>query len=341
MQFTAKLGHAGRTLGAMLCGLGLLTLASAQDTNEFYKGKTITTIVGLAAGIDYDIWARLIGRHMRKYIPGNPTFVVQNMPGSGSIVAANHLFNIARRDGTVIGMVSRNVPYSAVQGLPNVRYDALKFSWLGNPDAGNRVCFARADAPVKSADDLFTHELIVAGTGVGSGVSATPALLKNLIGMKFKIVEGYTSVDDGALAMERGEVAGICETWSAFNKRRPQWIKSGFARALFSMEIKPIAGQEIPTIYKFLRTDEQRDIVSFYASSIYLGRPMLIPPDVPPDRVELLRRAFDSAVADPAFLKDVTDVGFELNPSSGEEVQAMVHAVLATPSELLRRFPSQ
>jgi tripartite-type tricarboxylate transporter receptor subunit TctC len=328
---------AWRTIPAAICGLAIASVASAQSGNEFYKGKTVTIIVGTAAGGDYDLWARLIGRYMRKYIPGSPTFIAQNMPGSGFIVAANHLYNIARRDGTVIGMTSRNIPYNAVQGLPNVRYDALKFQWLGNPEAGNRVCFARADSGIARAEDLFERELIVAGTGVGSGISATPMLLKNLLGMKFKIVEGYSSVDDGALAMERGEVAGICETWTAFNKRRPNWIRSGFARALFNMEETPLPGQSFPTIHRFLKSDGERAIVSFYASSIYLGRPMLAPPEVPFDRVAMLRQAFDAAIADPAFVNETKQLGLELSPSSGGEVEARVRAVVAASPDLVKQ----
>lgn len=311
--------------------------ASAQALDDFYAGKVVTIIVGTQAGGDYDVWARTIGRYMRRYIPGQPTFVTQNMPGSGFIVAANHLYNIARQDGTVLGMMSRNIPYSAAQGLPNVRYDPRRFFWIGNPEAGNRVCFAPADSGIANAQDLFTHELIVAGTGNGSGVSATPALLKNLLGMKFRIVEGYRSVDDGALAMERGEVQAICETWTAFNKRRPSWIPSGFARALFNMESTPVPGQQMPSIQQFLKTDEQRAIVNFYASSIELGRPMMAPPNVPAERIKLLREAFDSTVRDPGFMQETKDMGLELSSTSGQNVQELVTSVMSAPQDLVKR----
>jgi tripartite-type tricarboxylate transporter receptor subunit TctC len=224
-----------------------------------------------------------------------------------------------------------------VQKLPNVRYDPLKFNWIGNPDSGNRVCFARSDSHIAKAEDLFERELVVGGTGVGSGVSATPALLKNLIGMKFKIVEGYTGVDDVALAMERGEVAATCETWSAFNKRHPAWIKSGFARPLFNMEAQPMKGVDFPTIFQFLKTDEQRDIVAFYASSITVGRPLVAPPNVPPDRVAMLRDAFDATVADPDFAQEAKSIGLDLNPSSGKEVEAIIKRVMATPADLVAK----
>ncbi len=329
--------------GALGVVIGVLfgcAVARAQPADEFYKGKRITITVGTAAGGDYDIWAREIGRFMARYLPGNPVFVTQNMPGSGFIVATNYLYNIAPRDGTAIGMVSRNIPHSGAQELPGVRFDAGKFHWLGTPEGGNRVCFARSDSGVEKAEDLFTRELIVAGTGSGSGISATPALLKNLLGMKLKIVEGYRSVDDGALAMERGEVQGICETWTAFNQRRPAWIPSGGARALLGLEKSPVEGTTIPTVYDFLKTDEQRDVVAFYASSIELGRPMLAPPGVPPARVAQLRAAFDMALKDPEFIQHAKELGLRLSPRSGVEVEAMVKAILATPRDLVKKMES-
>ena len=219
-------------LHKVIAGVALMWLASpvhAQPADDFWRGKQMKIIVGTAAGGDYDIWAREIGRFMARYLPGNPQTVTQNIPGSGFIAATNYLYSIAPQDGTVIGMTSRNIAHSTAQGLPGVRFDASKFHWLGTPEGGNRVCFARADSGVAKAEDLFTRELIIGGLGSGSGISATPALLKNMLGMKIKLVEGYRGVDDAALAMERGETQGICETWTAFNQRRPDWIASGAA----------------------------------------------------------------------------------------------------------------
>ncbi len=323
-----------------LCALWLaatVVSAAAEPAGDFYSGKTITLVVGTTAGDEYDTWARQITRYMRKYIPGNPGFVTQNMPGSGFIIAANYLYNVAHRDGTVIGMVGRNIPYSDVQGLASVRYDSRRFNWLGNADGGNRVCFARTDSGIGKAEDLFERELIVGGTAHGSGVSATPALVKGLVGMKIKLVEGYRSANDTALAMERGEVQAMCETWNAFNRRRPQWIPSGFARGLFNMENRPVPGVVMPSIYQFLKTDEQRAIATYYASSIDLGRPMLMPPDVPADRVALLRKAFMSAVTDPDFVAEAKAAGWDLYPMSGADLQALVNSVLATPKELAKK----
>src|SRR3954471_19903077 len=192
----------------------LLVLATrapvaAQSAVDFYKGKQIRFIVGTAPGQDDDLWARLIGRHITRYIPGAPTLIVENMPGAGHILATNYLFNVAPRDGTVIGMVSRNMTDAAVMGLPNVRFEPAKFNWLGSPELNHRVMFVSTKSGIQNVTDLFERALIVGAPGGGQGVPAAPILLKNLLGMKLKIVQGYRSPGDVVLALERGEVAGF------------------------------------------------------------------------------------------------------------------------------------
>jgi hypothetical protein len=171
----------------------LLTAAPlhAQTVADFYKGKQITFVVSTEAGQDYDIWARLVARHMRQYVPGAPAFVVQNMPGAGSLIAANYLYNKAPQDGTVIGMVSRNIPNYALMHQPNANYDPQKFNWLGSPEITHRGCYARSDAGIRTPEDLFVRELVVGGDGAGTALTETPLLLKNLLGMKFKLIDGY------------------------------------------------------------------------------------------------------------------------------------------------------
>src|SRR5215813_7948877 len=159
--------------------------APAQSVGDFYRGKQIRVIVGSSAG-DYDTWARLVVRYMRQYVPGNPSFVVENMPGAGSLIAANYLYNKAAQDGTVMGSVSRNIPNYAFAKKPNVFFDPLKFNWIGSPEMTNRGCFARSDGAVKAVQDLFTHELLVGTDGAGTSLSEMPLLLKNLLGMKFR-----------------------------------------------------------------------------------------------------------------------------------------------------------
>jgi tripartite-type tricarboxylate transporter receptor subunit TctC len=311
--------------------------ANAQPSDDVFKGKPLRFVLGAAAGQDYDIWARLIGRHLSRYIPGAPTVVVQNMPGAGHMLATNWLYNVAPRDGTVWGMVSRNIPNAAFQGFTGVRYDPTKFNWIGSPELNNRGCFAMDRARVKKAEDLFEHELIVGGTGAGSTVTETPNLLRGLIGMKFKVVDGYAKPQDAVLAMERGELDGLCQTVQSFLQARPEWFKSGTAHALFTLEHEPVAGLDAPTIYRFLKTDEQRKILDFLSSSIELGRPIMLPPDVPPQRVQAMRRAFDATIKDPAFREEAKKMGLDITHRTGEQLEATIKAAKETPPEIIAK----
>jgi tripartite-type tricarboxylate transporter receptor subunit TctC len=312
--------------------------ASAQSVGEFYKNKQIRFIVTSDAGGEYDIFARVIARHMGKHIPGSPNFIVQNMPGGGQLTGTNHLYNVAARDGTVIGMVGRNLPNLALAEHTNVRFDPVKFNWIGSPELTNRVCVALEGATVSSGDDLLERELVVGGAGAGTAVSMTPTLLKNLLGMNFRLVEGYKSAGDVVLAIERGEVQGICQTITAIEKTRPGWIKSGKLRVLFNMERAPMTGMDAPTIYKFVKTEEQRQLLSLFSTSIELGRPILAPPEVPQDRVMALRRAFDATMKDEAYVRDATTSGLDISPQTGEQLAETVAELMKTPSVLSDRL---
>src|SRR4029450_2243513 len=194
---------------ALFAALAVATPGNARPPAEFYRGKQIKLVVGTAAGQDYDLWARLIGRHITRHIPGNPSLIVENMPGAGHIVATNHLYNVAARDGTVIGMVSRNMTDAAVMGLANVRYDPGRFNWLGSPEINHPVMFVSAAAGFDKVQGLFARELMLCAPGALQGVTAAPLLLKNPLGMKLKIVQGYRSPGEVVLAVTRGEVGGF------------------------------------------------------------------------------------------------------------------------------------
>ena len=306
--------------------------AFAQDPAAFYRGKQIRLIVGTAAGQDYDIWARLIARHLGRHIPGSPGFVVENMPGGGHIIATNYLFNIAPRDGSVLGMVTRNITDDAILNFPNVRFEPAKFTWLGSPEINHRGLFVATKSGVATAQDLFTHEVVVGATGAGQAVTTAPILLKNVLGMKLKIVLGYHAPEDIVLAIERGEAQGLVDSVGAANGKRREWIRSGLMRLLFTMEKDRLSwAPEVPTIFDLVTTDEQRQIFTFLASSMELGRPLLAPPGVPADRVAALRRAFDATMKDADFLKEAAALGFEVTPQTGEEIERRVKAAMATP----------
>jgi tripartite-type tricarboxylate transporter receptor subunit TctC len=320
----------------------LLVLAArapvaAQSAVDFYKGKQIRFIVGTAPGQDYDLWARLIGRHLTRQIPGNPTVFVENMPGAGHIIATNYLYNVAPKDGSVIGMVSRNMTDAAIMGLPNVRYDPSRFNWLGSPELSHRVMFVGPKTGIENVPDLFDRELIIGAPGGVQGVTAAPILLKNLLGMKLKIVQGYRSPNDVVLAVARGEVGGFVNTVGSAAGARHQWLESGQLRALFNMEPETVDWLDAPSIFQFAKTDEQRQVLTFFAGNTRLGRPVMAPPNVPAERVDALRRAFDATMKDAAFLKEAESMGFEVAAQTGERVTALVAAAVATPPDIVKK----
>jgi tripartite-type tricarboxylate transporter receptor subunit TctC len=325
-----------RRIAPALIVLALATPASAQTAAEFYKGKQIKFVVGTAPGQDYDLWARLIGRHITRHIPGNPTLIVENMPGAGHIVATNHLYNVAAHDGTMIGMVSRNMTDAAVIGLPNVRYDPGRFNWLGSPEVNHRVMFVSTKSGFEKVPELFERELIIGAPGGVQGVTAAPLLLKNLLGMKLKIVQGYRSPGDVVLAVTRGEVGGFVNSVGGPVGARRQWVETGQMRILFNMEPEPVSWLGAPTIFDVVKTQEQRQVLTFFSGNTRLGRPLMAPPDVPADRVEALRRAFDATVRDAAFLKEAEAMGFEVAPQTGEQIAALVVQALATPKDIVK-----
>ncbi|HEY6255104.1 MAG TPA: tripartite tricarboxylate transporter substrate-binding protein [Xanthobacteraceae bacterium] len=321
------------------CSLASAPL-QAQSLADFYKGRQIRMVVGTESGQDYDTWARLVVRHMRQYVPGNPAFVVENMPGAGSLIAANHLYNKAAQDGTTLGMVSRNIPNYALMHQPNANYDPLKFNWIGSPEITHRGCYARADTGIKSPQDLFTRELVVGGDGAGTALTETPLLLKNLLGMKFKVIDGYKGATGVILAMERGELEGICQTTSAFAGSAQRLIDDGTFRILFTTEREPVPALKVPTVFAYAKTDEQRDILEIHASSLELGRPILAPPNVPAERVAALRQAFASAVKDPALLAEARQMNLTVEARSGEEIAAAIRTVALLPEELVAKAAS-
>jgi tripartite-type tricarboxylate transporter receptor subunit TctC len=303
--------------------------AGAADT--FYKDRQMRFIIATATGGDYDTWARAISRHMGDHIPGKPTIVPQNMPGGGGITAANYMFNVAPKDGSMIAMIGRNLPNQAVLKLETVKFDPAKFNWIGSPEYVNRVCVAMDTAPVKTAADLLTRELIVGGAGAGTAVSTVPTLLRKLLGLRFNVIEGYGSSTAVILAMEKGEVQGICQTINSLRNSRPGWIESGKMKILFNVEHDPVPELGVPSVYTFVKTEEQKQILDFYSSSVELGRPIVAPPGTPADRIAILRRGFDATMKDPVFLQEASKIGIDINARSGEQLTAIIADLVKTP----------
>ena len=330
------MGPASRFLAACITLASCFSSARAQDT-DFYRGRQIKVIVSTVAGGDYDNWMRLIARHWARHIPGEPTFIIQNMPGAGGIVAANSFYHTAPRDGSTIAMIGRNLPFQALMKAEGIRFDPSKFVWIGSPELSGRICIASETAAVRTAEDLFTTELIVGGAGAGTAVSTTPKLLASLLGMKFRVVEGYGSANGAQHAMEKGEVNGICQTVSALRSFRPGWLESGKLRVLFNLERAPIPEFGAPSILSFAKTAEQRQILMLYSSSVELGRPIIAPPDTPAARVEILRNSFEATLSDPAFLEEAARQKFDVSLVRGDDLRSLVEELTSTPPDVIKR----
>ena len=307
----------------------------AQTVEQFYQGRQLKLVIGTGAGQDYDIWGRLIARHLGRFVPGAPTFVVENMPGGGHIVATNHLYAIAPQDGSVLGMVSRNMTDAAVMGLANVRFEPQRFNWIGSPERSGRVVFAAVNSGIMRAADLYDKELVVGATGAGQAVTTIPSVLKNILGMKFRVIQGYKQPNDIHLALERGEVNGVVRTIGAPNSERRELLGAGKVRPLFSLESSPVQGFDVPTVFDLTKTEEQKSIFTFLAGALELGRPLMMPPGVPVERVTAFRRGFEQMLKDKEFLAEAAKLGFEVAAQTGEEIERRVAAAMRTPKSIV------
>lgn len=310
--------------------------AAAQG--ESFAGKTVQLIIGFGPGGGYDLWGRTVARHIGRHLPGGPSVVPQNMPGAGSYVAASYLYNTAPRDGTVFGIIARDAALGPLTGAAGARFDATRLSWIGSPTRETNVCIAYHTAKVKTAKDLFTTELIVGDTGPGTGTRAYPKALAELIGMRFKVVSGFRASPEVFLAMERGEVEGICESLDSIRTRHPDWIPTGRVVVLFQGGVEPNpALKDVPFVLDFARTAEERQAIAFLYAGQGIGRPFVAPPDLPAERLRMLRNAFNATMADAAFIADAKRSGLELEPEDGEHLAALVKRIYATPKPIVER----
>ena len=332
---------AGLVALALTFGVGL---ARAQETvASFYRGKTLNLIVGSSAGGGYDLYGRLIARFIGRYIPGNPVVVVSNMPGAGGIVLTQYVANAGPKDGTVLGAIFPGAIMEPLLGdKSKVKYDVTKLNYIGSANSDGYVCVVRADAPAKNYADVFTKELILGASSGGGSTVDFPTMMVNLLGAKFRLVTGYPGSNEIALAMEKGEVQGTCGVgWSTITTGRPQWIRDGFARVLAQENLKAmpdIASLGAPLTMTFARTEEQRRIMELIYAQPTFGRPYVMAPDVPAERVEALRKAFSTVMADQDLLAEAKRMNLDVvDPMSGVELQALVTRLLATPDDIVEK----
>jgi tripartite-type tricarboxylate transporter receptor subunit TctC len=308
---------------AALGTAGLCVPGFAQTANDFYKGKQLSVMIGYGVGGSDDLWARLIARHIGDHIPGHPTIVPVNAPGAGSLLLANQIYNTQPKDGTVIGLINRGIPFEPLLGGGSVRFDPLKLSFVGSPDRDTAVCAANKDAAVKTVQDLYTQELIVGATGSGADTEVYPSFLKNLLDMKFKIISGYPGSREINLAIERGEVQGICVSYDTI--ARENIFKNGTVHVLFQAALKPDPRLDgIPFAADLAKTDQERQALALFLARTNVGRPFIAPPGVPEDRLAILRAAFAQTMKDPGLVQEAESAGLHPLYISPDELQKYV-----------------
>lgn len=330
-------------LAAVLAALAATAApATAQSPEQFFKGQTVTIYVGLSAGGGYDQNARLVARHLGKYIPGKPDVIVKNMPGGGGIVMTNYVANVAPKDGLHIGAPQRGIPFEPLLGsASHAKYDPLKLNWLGSVNADTSVAVATKRSGVTKWQDLRNKEIIVAGTGVGTESVTVPYILRNILGFKYKVIAGYPGGSEMNLAMQRGEVDGRATfSWTSLKPKYKEWIESGDMVILYQQggskrhpELK-----NVPLVTEIAETEDQRQVLALQFTAFELGRPLFLPEGVPSDRVTAIRRAFDQAMQDKDLLAEAAKQKMEVNPATGEEMAETLKKVYATPKTVITRL---
>jgi tripartite-type tricarboxylate transporter receptor subunit TctC len=332
-----------RLIATTVLSTAIAVTAFAQGTNTpFFRGKQINVIVGSSAGGGYDMYARLVARHLSKYIPGNPTVVVSNMPGAASNTAAAHLYAAAPKDGTVIGALQTAAVLDPLFGdTARAKHDASKFVYLGSATIDYYVCIARADASVKSFKDLLSRELIIGASQPGTSTRDFPALLNSMVGTKLRIVSGYPGTREITLAVNKGEVQGLCGfSWSSLSAQQPDWLKSGFIRIIAQEHDKghpALNKMGVPLTVDFAKSPEGRRIMELIYSQEIFGRPYMLPPGVSSERVAELREGFMAALRDQDLVAETQRIGLDLEPISGEELQALAEKIYATPAAVIEQ----
>ncbi len=327
-------GRASPRAILLLSALVAFAQPAAAQT-PYYKDKTIRLIAGSAAGGGYDSYARLMAQHLRRHIPGNPTIVVQNMPGAGSLVAANHLYNVAPRDGTVIAGINSLVATHPLVSPERTRFDPTHFRWIGSALREYHTGVAWHTTPVKTFADVFTHELLVAGSG--GSTNLYPVFVAGLLGAKLKMIPGYQGTRAGMLAMERGEVAGnFGISWASLKATQAAWIKENKIRVFVQIaRTRHPELPDVPLIYDFARNDDDRAAMDIIFSSQDFGRPYLTPPGVPDDIVALLRTAFEQTMRDSEFQADAARRQIDLEFTGGAEIQSLVERLYKIPRPVI------
>lgn len=326
------------------CGLALFagaTAAAQTSVADFYNGKTVNLIVGGAVGGGSDSYARLVGRYISRHIPGNPSVVVQNMPGATSAKFASYLAAQAAKDGSLIGTVNSSLVLAPLLSGHALSFDPSKFNYLGSANSDVYLCVVRGDAPVKSFQEALSRPVIMGTTGPGSKSYDFPRMLGNVVGAKFQIVTGYAGTLEVSLAIEKGEVQGMCGlSWSTLSVQHPDWLKRGVVRVLVQEDLighPELNKMGVPLAVGFAKTEDERRIIELFYSQNVFGRPFVAPEGIPPDRLAALRAAFLSTLHDEKLLADAAKMGLDISAQPGNDIQTLVTKLYGFPANVIER----
>ena len=335
----ARAGIVARMSGALCLAIGAATTARAQAPADFYAGKTIEIYVGSSVGAGYDIYARLLARHISRFIPGHPTIVVRNMDGGGGLRVANWVYNVGARDGLVIGTFGRGIAFDPLLKPKGTAFEARKFGWLGSLNNEVSACLSWGKSDVRSIADAQKSELVVGASGTSGDTYVFPTILNAELGTKMKIITGYPGGNEISMALDRGEVQGRCGwSYSSMMATHGRWLKDGTIHILAQVALSKHPDlPDVPLAIDLAKTDEQRDVMRLVFARQAMAWPFATPPGVPQDRLDALRKAFDTMVVDPEFLADAEKGNFEIRPVSGIEIDHIIDQVYHIAPEVARR----
>ena len=325
---------------AALCGLLLCgAQAQSQGVAEFYKGKTVDLYIGYSAGGGYDVYARLVARHLGKHIPGNPTVIPRNMEGAGSLRLANWLYNIGSKEGLAIGALSRGAAFDPLFGSPGAQFDAEKLNWIGSANNEVSVCAAWATSGVATYEDMLQKTLLMGGSGGAADTDQFVHVINGVLGAKMKLIAGYPGGNEINMAMERGEVQGRCGwSWSSVISTHPQWLRDKKVNILVQLSLTKHADlPNVPLIMDLARNEEDRRVFGLVFARNVMGRPFVAPPNVPSERIAALRNAFMATMKDKDLLAEAEKTALEVNPVPGDEIQKIVIDAYKTPPAIVKR----
>lgn len=338
--------RSGRTVRAAFAAAAASVLAvfsaapvRADAVSDFYAGKTVAIVVGHEPGTGFDIYSRVIYRHMPRHIPGNPNMTVQNMHGASGIQAANWLYNIAPRDGSVIAIFSQNVPLETVFGNPRAKFDPGKFIWIGNAEKSVTICGVSPRAGVRTFSELLQKEVVFGGTGPTGPLAKSALAVRNLLGAKINVITGYKGSASVKTALLSGEVHGICGLpWSTVKSFWKNELDNGEFKPLIQLSGEKLAELgDVPMAKDFIKSDADRQLFGLLFDVQVIGRAYVLPPRVPDERVQALRKAFMATMRDPKFVEDARKTGLDIEPASGEEVAKLWNEFIRTPKDLIEK----